>query len=284
MTAGRGGLGRGLDSLIPRAAAGVAEIPVDQIQPNPHQPRHQVDPDELASLVASIREHGVIQPIVVTRAAEGEGYVLIAGERRWNAAALAGLTRVPVVVKEATPRQMLELALVENVQRLDLNSLEEAAAYQQLIAEFGLTQDEVARRVGRSRSTIANSVRLLGLPDEVKSSLARGDISAGHARALLGATDDEDLLAFHGEVVSRGLNVRQTEELVRRGRPKPLILPPGEPRLVPADPEARAFEDALREALRTRVELVRSGTKGRLIIHFYDDEQLQALYLALTRP
>lgn len=283
MTAGRGGLGRGLDSLIPRAAAGVTEIPVDQIQPNPHQPRHAIDPDELASLAASIREHGVIQPIVVTRASDGEGYVLIAGERRLTAAAQAGLARVPAVVKEATPRQMLELALVENVQRLDLNPLEEAAAYQQLIGEFGLTQDEVAKRVGRSRSAVANSVRLLGLPEGVKSSLARGDISEGHARALLGASGDEDLLAFYGEVVTRGLNVRQTEELVRRGRPKPLALPPSEPKVAPADPETRAIEEQLREVLRTRVELVRSGTSGRVIIHFYDDEQLQALYLALTR-
>jgi len=280
---GRGGLGRGLDSLIPRSAQGVAEIPVDQIQPNPHQPRHQVDSNELASLTASIREHGVIQPIVVTRAASGDGYVLIAGERRLTAATQAGLTRVPAVVKDATPRQMLELALVENVQRLDLNPLEEAAAYQQLIAEFGLTQDEVAQRVGRSRSTIANSVRLLGLPDVAKAALARGEISEGHARALLGAADPEDLESFYREVVARGLSVRQTEELVRRGRPKPLALSAPVPDATPADPELRAIEETLREALGTRVELFRSGSGGRLVVHFYSDEQLQALYLALTR-
>ncbi len=284
MTIGRWGLGRGLDSLIPRGEAGVAEIPIDQIRPNPHQPRHAVDPDELASLAASIREHGVIQPVVVTRASDGAGYILIAGERRVTAAAQAGLTRMPAVVKEATPRQMLELALVENVQRLDLNPLEEATAYQQLIDEFGLTQDEVAKRVGRSRPTIANTLRLLGLPDDVKGSLARAEITEGHARALLGAAGAQELLAFYGEVVTRGLNVRQTEEMVRRGLPKPLALPPPENRTELVDPEARAIEEQLREALQTRVDLIRSGTGGRLVIHFHDAEQLEAVFLALTRP
>jgi ParB family chromosome partitioning protein len=270
--------------LIPRGEAGVAEIPIDQIRPNPHQPRHAVDPDELASLAASIREHGVIQPVVVTRASDGAGYILIAGERRVTAAAQAGLTRMPAVVKEATPRQMLELALVENVQRLDLNPLEEATAYQQLIDEFGLTQDEVAKRVGRSRPTIANTLRLLGLPDDVKGSLARAEITEGHARALLGAAGAQELLAFYGEVVTRGLNVRQTEEMVRRGLPKPLALPPPENRTELVDPEARAIEEQLREALQTRVDLIRSGTGGRLVIHFHDAEQLEAVFLALTRP
>ncbi|HLZ08090.1 MAG TPA: ParB/RepB/Spo0J family partition protein, partial [Chloroflexota bacterium] len=160
--AGKFGLGRGLDSLIPRGGPGIGDIPIALIQPNPHQPRHLVDPEELAGLTASIAEHGVIEPVIVARAEEGPGYVLIAGERRWVAAKQAGLTLIPAVIKEATPGQMLELALVENVQRSDLNPPEEAGAYQQLIVEFGLTQDEVAQRVGRSRSTIANTVRLLG--------------------------------------------------------------------------------------------------------------------------
>jgi ParB family chromosome partitioning protein len=282
--AGKSGLGRGLDSLIPRAGPGIGEIPLASIQPNPHQPRHHLDPDELTALAESIREHGVIEPIVVTRADDGSGYVLIAGERRWTAARQAGLTQIPAVVKEATPRQMLELALVENVQRSDLNPLEEAAAYQQLISDFGLTQDEVARRVGRSRSTVANSVRLLGLPETIRAALASGEITEGHARALLGAKDDDALRAVYLDVIARGLNVRQTEELVRRER-LPAALPTGRT-VTPspsADPEARQIEAMFREALGTKVEVNRSGAGGRLVIYFYGDEQLQSIYESLTR-
>jgi ParB family transcriptional regulator, chromosome partitioning protein len=282
--AAKSGLGRGLDSLIPRGGPGIGEVPIASIQPNPRQPRHQIGAEDLAELTASIREHGVIEPIVVTRAVDGEGYVLIAGERRWTAASLAGLTQIPAVIKEATPRQMLELALVENVQRSDLNPLEEAAAYQELIAEFGLTQDEVARRVGRSRSTIANSIRLLGLPETVRIALASGAISEGHARALLGAPDTDSLHSAYLDVLARGLNVRQTEERVRRARVDP-VLPAGRSTFQPAaDPEARQIEEMFREALGTKVEVIRSGVGGRLVIYFYGDEQLQSLYGSLTRP
>lgn len=279
---GRGGLGRGLDSLIPRSGAGVAEIPVDQIRPNPRQPRHKLDSEQLASLVDSIREHGVIQPVVLTRDPNGVGYLLIAGERRWTAAVQAGLAQVPAVIKEATPQLMLELALVENVQRSDLNPLEEASAYQQLVSEFGLTQDDVARRVGRNRSTVSNSLRLLGLPEVVRIALAQGEITEGHARALLGAEDEAELRALFLEVVSRGLNVRQTEALVRRSRPGPAIVA-GDAPPAPPDPEARRIEQTFREALGTKVELVRSGAGGRIIIHFYGEEQLQAIFDGL-RP
>jgi len=283
---GRFGLGRGLDSLIPHGQSGspgspgLTEIPVEQIQSNPHQPRHRFDPEELAALAESIREHGVLQPVIVARVANG--YVLVAGERRWAAAKQAGLPRIPAVVKDATPQQMLELALVENVQRADLNPLEEAAAYRQLITEFGLTQDEVARRVGRSRSAVANSVRLLGLPASVQEALAAGQISEGHARALLATQTPDELLGCYLDVVSRGLNVRQTEELVRRGRE---VLAPRVPVAAPPeDPEVRRIEELFREALSTRVELLRRGTGGRLVIHFYDDEQLRALFDQITRP
>lgn len=281
MVAGKGGLGRGLGSLIPASDDGVGEISIAQIQPNPRQPRHLVDAAEVAELAASIRDHGVLQPIVVTRAEDTEGYVLIAGERRWLAAKLAGLDRIPAVVKDVTPQGMLELALVENIQRADLNPLEEAAAFQQLMAEFGLTQEQVARRVGRSRPTIANSVRLLGLPDVVQHALARGEISEGHARALLGATEPSDLRDLFRQVVDGELSVRQTEELVRRRRqvvPTPIVRE--EP---PVDFEARQIEQLFRDALGTRVEVIRRGTGGRLIIHFYNDEQLQGLYEAVTR-
>jgi ParB family chromosome partitioning protein len=280
---GRGGLGRGLDSLIPRSTAGVSEIPVDQIRPNPRQPRHRADPDDLAELAQSIRAHGVIQPVVVTREPSG-GYVLIAGERRWTAAMQAGLTQIPAVVKEATPQQMLELALVENVQRSDLNPLEEAAAYQQLVDEFGLTQEEVARRAGRSRSSVANSLRLLGLPDVVREALARGELTEGHARALLGAEDEVALRACFLEVVSRGLNVRQTEALVKPPRAPEAIVPVARREPVVPDPEMLRIEETFRQALATKVQLVRTGQGGRLVIHFYDDEQLQAIYDRLTQP
>jgi len=280
----KGGLGRGLESLIPRGPAGVTEIPVGQIRPNPRQPRHEFDPTALAELADSIREHGVIQPIVVSRAENGDGYVLIAGERRWAAARQAGLSRIPAAVKEVTPRQMLELALVENLQRSDLNAMEEAAAYQQLIDEFNLTQDEVARRVGRRRSTVANSIRLLGLPETVRTALTQGEVSEGHARALLGASGEDELIALYRLVVSRGLNVRQTEELVRNQRPAADAAVRRDPAPPTPDDETRRTQDLFREALGTRVEVLRAGEGGRLVIYFYNDEQLHQIYGALTRP
>lgn len=287
--AGKSGLGRGLGSLIPAgtpATPGIAEIPIDGIRRNPRQPRQSVDAGEMADLVGSIREHGVLQPIVVTH--DGDEYVLIAGERRWTAARQAGLTRIPAVVKEVTPRQMLELALVENVQRADLNPLEEASAYQQLIDEFSLTQEEVAQKVGRSRSAVANSVRLLGLPEAMQHALAGGEISEGHARALLGLSEPAELLSAFAEVVATGLNVRQTEELVRQRRQGPgLVESIGDAQLPAApaskDPAARQIEDLFREVLGTRVDVVRRGKGGRLVIHFYDEEQLQGLYDLLHR-
>jgi ParB family chromosome partitioning protein len=287
MAAGRGGLGRGLGSLIPSVErdavreTGIAELPVQEIRPNPRQPRHRVEPGELSELMASIREHGVIQPVVVTRSPDGSGYVLIAGERRWMAATRAGLERIPAVIKEATPEEMLELALVENVQRADLNPLEEAAAYQQLVNEFGLTQEQVAQRVGRNRSTVANSIRLLGLPERVQEALAKGEISEGHARALLGARDPAEVLGLFEYVLRRQLSVRQTEELVRRQR-QGLIDGPAPAHPI-EDPEARRIEELFRRALGTRVEVVRGGSGGRLIIHYYNEEQLQAIYESLAR-
>jgi ParB family chromosome partitioning protein len=259
----------------------VGEVAVSEIRPNPRQPRHHMDPAELAELVASIREHGVLQPVVVTRSDDGEGYILIAGERRWSAAVQAGLERIPAVIKEATPQEMLELALVENLQRADLNPLEEAAAYQQLISDFGLTQERVAQRVGRSRPTVANSLRLLGLPDAVQKALAQGEISEGHARALLGASEPAEVHSLFLEVVSRRLSVRETEDLVRRRRTPQR---PAQRATPTEDPEASRIEELFREALGTRVEVIRRGAAGRLIIHFYNDEQLQALYDALTHP
>lgn len=272
----KGGLGRGLGALIPAFAPGVDTVDVDLIVSNPHQPRGFFDPESLAALADSIREHGVIQPLLVTRVQpEGGGpavYQLIAGERRLQAARLAGLAHVPVVVKEASSSEMLELALVENLQRADLNPLEEAQAFRRLVDEFGLTQEAVATRVGRSRTAVANALRLLALSDELKASLARGEISEGHARALLGLSNEPERRQAWQKVVERGLSVRDTESLVRHWPATHAKAPPRRP-----DPDVADLEQRLRVALGTRVSLKRARRGGRLTIHFYTDEELQAL-------
>ena len=275
------GLGRGLDALIPSAperetpSGGPSQIPISAISPNPRQPRQRQDPDALRELADSIREHGLIQPLVVSEAGDSlpgaPRYQLIAGERRWLAAQMAGLTHVPVVVKEATPQQSLELALVENIQRADLNPLEEAQAFHQLMQEFGLTQEAVAARVGKSRTAVANTVRLLRLPDALKQALAAGEITEGHARALLGLPSDGVQRQALGLIRNGALNVRQTEALVRR-----LLRPPAE-RPAPA-PETRALEAELRAALGTPVRLRRGRKGGRLVIQFFSEEELQAIF------
>lgn len=285
MTRPRGGLGKGLGALIPTVATPPGtEVDVDLILPNPRQPRQAVEDPGLLDLAESIRAHGIIQPVVVTLAEEQAGgariYRLIAGERRWRAAKMAGLATMPVVVKEATPRQLLELALVENIQRADLNPLEEAAAYRQLADEFSLTQEEVAGRVGKSRVAVANAMRLLSLPDEVKRALSAGSVSEGHARALLGLPGARQQVEALEMVVARGLNVRQTEQLVRHLSQGP-VSPSDSPAL--ADPETREIEERFRAALGTRVQLVRSKKGGRLVIHFYSEEELQGLYEVIVR-
>jgi ParB family chromosome partitioning protein len=271
------GLGRGLGALIPGAAtpSGLTEVDVHDIAVNPRQPREELDVESIRELADSIQEHGVIQPLIVTEeAGDGPRYQLIAGERRWRAAMLAGLETVPVLVKEATPQETLELALVENLQRADLNPLEEASAYHQLVEEFGLTQEQVAERVGRSRVTVTNSLRLLRLPDGVKDALTEKRISEGHARALLGLEEVEQQLRLLRAIEKRGLSVRQTEELVRRltagtqAKKRPEIV---------QTPESRALEDQFRRSLGTKVNLYRSKRGGRLVIYFFSEEELQAL-------
>jgi ParB family chromosome partitioning protein len=256
----------------------VTEVEVERIAPNPRQPRQWVDPEALRELADSIREHGLLQPLVVTAVGDG-GYQLIAGERRWQAAKLAGLVKVPVVVKEATPREMLELSLVENIQRADLNPLEEAAAYHQLIDEFGLTQEKIAQRVGKDRVTVANTLRLLRLPDRAKASLASGEISEGHARALLQLGTEQRMIATLDVVVRKSLSVRQTEELVRRLLEAKRHPSPSKPR---TDAHTKTLEDDFRRALGTKVELHRSKRGGRLVIHFFSDEELERLYELLV--
>jgi ParB family chromosome partitioning protein len=281
-------LGKGLEALIPvavdkPASGGSQEIPVNAIVPNPHQPRQTIEPSALSELAASIKEHGLLQPLVVSLAGDepqipglpSQEYVLIAGQRRLEAAKLAGLDQVPAIIKEATPQQMLELALVENIQRADLNPIEEAMAYQQLSSEFGLTQQEIADRVGKGRVSIANALRLLRLPDFVKNVLVSGQISEGHARALLGLSDDQDALKLVlKRIIAQNLSVRQTEELARR-----LSTVPASPKASRAvSPETRKLEETFSRSLGTKVSLTRSKKGGRITIHFYSDEELQDLY------
>jgi ParB family chromosome partitioning protein len=279
-------LGRGLGALIPPAetgiqpaegTGGVVEIPVSQVSPNPHQPRQGMAPETLTELSASIRTHGVLQPLIVTRV--GNGYQIIAGERRWRAAQLAELRTVPALVKETTPQQMIELALVENIQRADLNPLEEASAYRQLIDEFGLTQEQVAERVGKSRVGVANTVRLLKLPDEAKQALAAGHISEGHARALLSLPASDVQRQALAAIQKQELTVRQTEALVRRMLAEPEDAAPTEQREL--SPQDRYVVDRFQGRLGTRVDLVRGRKGGRLVVHFYSDEELQAIYEAI---
>ncbi len=274
------GLGRGLGALIPRASTGLRDIAVDTVRPNPWQPRHNFDQQELDELAQSIREHGVLQPILVSQQSDGT-YQLITGERRWRAVQLAGLETVPALVKEATPLASLEMALVENIQRSDLNPLEEAHAFRQLLDEHGMTQEQLAQRIGKSRVAVTNTLRLLQLPEAVLKALAEGGITEGHARAILTANDDTRRLALLAHVLESHLSVRDTEALAREfnmDRPMDEIRPPET-----VDPETERLEDAFRHALGTRVRLVRGKSGGRLIIHFYSDEELQGIYEAIVR-
>ncbi len=291
------GLGRGLDSLIPSASdadtqpvaaparggdqRGVIEIAINEIRANPHQPRlsRGVEALKLDELAASIREHGVIQPIIVTRTqGPGAPFTLVAGERRWRASQLAGLTHLPAIIKEVAPQQMLELALIENIQRSDLSPLEEAAAYQQLINEFGLTQEQVAERVGKSRAAVTNTMRLLKLPGQAQAALMQGVISEGHARALLGLPSSVDQLVALDEIVKNGLNVRQAEELVRRMTQPASPAPRPNGRAPERWEGAKEYESKLRTALGTRVSLQRSRKGGRIVIEFYSDEEFASIY------
>jgi ParB family chromosome partitioning protein len=278
----KGGLGKGLGALLPdtEAGAGLSEAPIGAIAPNPRQPRSHLDESALRELAESIREHGVIQPLIVTRLADGR-YGLIAGERRWRAAQLAGLPSVPVVVKDVAPQQTLELALIENVQRADLNPLEEAQAYRQLIDEFGLTQEQVAQRVAKSRVAVANTLRLLKLPESIQKRLADATLSEGHARALLMLDDTTHMQRLVSQIVSGGLSVRQVEELVRRlnaGKP-----PPRQRKSADGAPaNTRSLEDRMRRALGTKVNLYRTSRGGKVVIHFYSEDELDAIYRRIT--
>ncbi|HUU45323.1 MAG TPA: ParB/RepB/Spo0J family partition protein [Acidobacteriota bacterium] len=274
----RRALGRGLDALIPTAtsdaagpaAGNIAHLPVGKIVPNPNQPRTRLDPDKLHELVASIRSHGVLQPILVK--ATGDTFQLIAGERRWTAAKEAGLETIPaLVVEHATDVTTLEWALIENLQREDLNPLDEAVGYKRLAELFGHTQETIAQKVGKDRSTVSNTLRLLALPESVRNQIAGGRLSAGHARALLALERSEVQVRLANRIVSESLSVRRTEEMVY-GRPKRTVS-----RAKPRSPELDAVERRLRLKLGTTVHIVETKKRGRVIIDYFGHNDLNRL-------
>jgi ParB family chromosome partitioning protein len=274
------GLGRGLAALIPQRAptvGGSIEVPLARIRENPRQPRLRTDDEALASLAESIRQHGVIQPILVTETIDG--YTLVAGERRVRAARIAGLDRIPAIVRQLADRQQLELALVENLQREDLDPIEAARAYRQLIDEFAFSQEDLATRVGRARSTVANTLRLLDLHQGVQDAVMDGRITEGHARAI-GGLEPDGQARIVGMVVDEGLSVRQTEELVRRVREPREARPTSE--ATPADPDAERVEEDLRRSLGTKVRLTRTRRGGRITIEYYGDDELARIYQRLV--
>jgi ParB family chromosome partitioning protein len=279
----RRGLGRGLEALIPQVEEGQGEIvsvPLDRIEPNPWQPRRQVDEAALEELAASIREHGVVQPIVVSRAGE-DRYRLVAGERRWRACRLLGWEAIPAIVRDLSERESMEMALVENLQREDLNPLEEAAAYRVLQDEFGLTQEEIARRVGKSRALVANTLRLLQLPQAVRDLLAAGQLSAGHGRALLAVEDAAEQVRLAQEALGRGLSVREMEELVRKRRASGRGARARSTGWVEPPEWAEAAEN-LSERLGTRVRIRGGrGGRGRIEIEFYGPGDLERILSVL---
>ena len=276
MAAKRGGLGRGLDSLFEETARDVGPetintLPLRDIEPDKDQPRREFDEETLAQLAKSIEEHGILQPIAVRSTPSG-GYKIIAGERRWRAARLAGLNEVPVVIRDVTDEQAMELALIENLQREDLDPVEEAFGYRQLMDKCELTQEQAAKKLGKSRSAIANSLRLLSLPSEILEFLKIGALQMGHAKVILGLETEELKLQAAKMVVENDLNVRQTEQLCKKlakGQPEPKPQP-----MRPALPDE--VEIALRETLGNEVKVAYKNGKGSLTVHFYSDDQLTA--------
>jgi ParB family chromosome partitioning protein len=277
------GLGRGLSSLIPQRTperSGTVELPLDRIRPNPDQPRRQFSEPELATLTASIREHGVLQPIVVTELLDG--YELVAGERRLRAARAAGLERIPAVIRQLEPGARLEIALIENLQREDLDPIEAASGFRRLVDEFGFTHEQIADRVGRARSTVANTLRLLDLAPTVQQAVIDRALTEGHARALGGLSVEHQEHVLQ-TVIDQDLSVRQAEELVRRLRTPRVPQPEAAVAAArPADGELQRVEEDLRRALGTKVSLARSRKGGRIVIEYYSDDELGRLYDRLT--
>jgi len=288
MSTPKKGLGRGLSALIPnasepkvepRADSSTLEVALDRITPSPFQPRRTFDEGKIEELAASIRNQGIIQPLVVRP--KGEDFELIAGERRWRAAMKAGLTRVPVVVRDADDHEALQLALVENLQREDLNPIEEANGYRRLQEEFQWNQEEMAERVGKSRPAVANSIRLLGLPAEVQQEVSAGNLPAGQARALLGLHTEPLIISACREVIAKGLSTRETEKMVRH-----LITGRKRRRSVPLiDPDLKSIVEELQRSLGTRVRLLPKArsAKGKIEIEYYTSADLERIIQTITK-
>ncbi len=271
----RKALGKGLSALIPDADEfddqQFFQCPVEVIEPNPYQPRQTFSPHELKEMVASVSEKGIITPLLVRKTETG--YQLIAGERRWRAAQRAGLRRVPVVVREATPSESLELALIENIHRKDLNPIEEAVAYGKLLEETGVTQDVLAKRLGKDRSSITNFLRLLKLPVQIQQDVIDGRLSMGHARVLAGVKNSEEQWSLRNAIIKRELSVRQSEALAKRGKGPTNTREKGSAK----DPYLRSLEDNLKRSLGTKVEIKKRGKKGTVVVHFYSNDELDRL-------
>ncbi len=288
------GLGKGLEALIPTGfqpeglqdenslagSGGVLTIPVEQIVPNPRQPRSSFKESALNELAISIKEHGIIQPLLVSRNENGSGYTLVAGERRWQASQRAGLKTVPVIIRQTTDQQRLELALIENIQRADLNPLEEANAYRQLAEEFHLSHEEIAGRVGKSRVAVTNTLRLLNLPNSIQKSLAEGDISEGHARALLGLTNPRAMESALHTILLNKLTVRQTEDLVNKlkGEKPPSVIKEG------LSPDEKSLSNFIQASLSQKisVKIGKDKASGSLTLHYGSEEEFQDLMIRLT--
>jgi ParB family chromosome partitioning protein len=273
----RKALGKGLSALIPDAdrldeeEASFFQCSIETISPNPNQPRQQFSPVELDEMAASVREKGIITPLLVSRTAEG--YQLIAGERRWRAAQKAGLERVPVVVRDVTPMEALELALIENIHRTDLNPIEEAAAYNNLLEQTGMTQEELAKRLGKDRSSVTNLLRLLRLPKGIQQDVMDGRLSMGHARLLAGLKDHQAQKALRDAIVKKGLSVRQAEALAKKGK----ASPGRGGKRASKEPYVQSLEERLKRSLGTKVEIKTRGGRGRITVYFYSDEELDRL-------
>ena len=282
MAKAKGGLGKGLEALFADNStdeASVSTLAVSEIEPNRGQPRKQFDPAALADLADSIRQHGVLQPLVVRPMPDGS-YQLVAGERRWRAARMAGLSQVPVVIRELSDSETMALALIENLQREDLNVIEEAMGYRDLMENFGLTQEQVSAKVGKSRPVVTNALRLLGLPEEVRGLLSEGKLSAGHARALLSLGEEELIRQAAADTVKKGLSVRQVEALAKRQKQRTAAPKP-------QNAWDQSFfaevELALSQCLARKVKVEGENGKGRLVIEFYDEDDLRSIASSLEK-
>jgi len=290
MTQAKGGLGKGLASLIPSKVLRPANVKPDEtmsgefihelsvasIKPNPHQPRKLFAEQGIEELMSSIKEYGILQPLIVTEIGDG-AYELVAGERRWRAAKLLGLATVPVIIRRAGEMEKLELSLIENLQREDLNPIERAEAYHRLIDEFGLTREEAAKRLGKSRSVVANALGLLSLPTEIQLAVSQGKISEGHARVIVGLSTVAEQLNFFKQIVDLKLNVRQTEQAGRKIKVRPYTR-----RVSQTDPALLAKEEQLRQFFGTRVRIKKSGQAGHIEISFFSDEELEGILRRLS--